>query len=74
MSVYVPQRKNDQYREGHTAFLARTDKVTCPVAVTERLIKLSPQSSSAFPLVRRIVKAIGLRSIFILVWVFLFPL
>ena len=57
MSVSVPQRKNDQYREGHTAFLARTDKVTCPVAVTERLIKLLPQSSSAFPLARRIVKA-----------------
>ena len=57
MSVYVPQRKNDQYREGHTAFLARTNKVTCPVAVTERLVKLLPQSSSAFPLVRRIVKA-----------------
>ena len=57
MSVYVPQRKNDQYREGYTAFLARTGKVTCPVAVTERLIKLLPQSSSAFPLVRRIVKA-----------------
>ena len=56
MSVYVPQRKNDQYREGH-AVLARTGKVTCPVAVTERLIKLLPQSSSAFPLVRRIVKA-----------------
>ncbi|CAH3035005.1 unnamed protein product [Porites lobata] len=57
MSVYLPQRKNDQYREGHTAFLARTGKVTCPVAVTERLIKLLPQSSSALPLVRRIVKA-----------------
>ena len=57
MSIYVPQRKNDQYREGHTAFLARTGKVTCPVAVTERLIKLLPQSSSAFPLVRRIVKS-----------------
>ena len=57
MSVYVPQRKNDQHREGHTAFLARTDKVTCPVAVTERLIKLLPQSSSALPLIRRIVKA-----------------
>ena len=56
MSVYVPQRKNDQYREGHTAFLAGAGKVTCPVAVTERLIKLLPQSSSAFPLVRRIVK------------------
>ncbi|CAH3175612.1 unnamed protein product, partial [Porites evermanni] len=39
MSVYVPQRKNDQYREGHTAFLAGAGKVTCPVAVTERLIK-----------------------------------
>ena len=24
MSVYVPQRKNDQYRQRHTAFLART--------------------------------------------------
>ena len=59
MSVYVPQRKNDQYRYrvGHTAFLARTGKVTCPVAVTERLIKLLPQSFTAFPLVRRIVKA-----------------
>ena len=72
-SIYVPQRKNDQYREGHTAFLARTGKVTCPVAVTERLIKLLPQSSSAFPLVCRIVK-LSLRSIFIVVWVFLFPL
>ena len=58
MSVYVPQRKNDQHREGHAAFLARTGKVTCrPVAVTERLMKLLPQSSSAFPLVCRIVKA-----------------
>ena len=57
MSVYVPQRKNDQHREGHTAFLARTGMVTCPVTMTERLIKLLPQSSPAFPLVRRIVKA-----------------
>ena len=54
---FVPQRKNYQHREGHTAFLARTNKVTCPVAVTERLIKLLPQSSSALPLIRRIVKA-----------------
>ena len=36
MSVYVPQHKNDQYGEG----LTRTSKVTCPVAVTEWLIKL----------------------------------
>ena len=54
--IYMPQRKNDQHWEGHTAFLARTGKVTCPVAVTERLIKLLPQSSPAFPLVRRVVK------------------
>lgn len=57
ISVYLPQRKNDQYHFDHTAFLAKTGKVTCHVAVTERLIKLLPQSSSAFPLVRRIVKA-----------------
>ena len=57
MSVYVPQRKNDQYLEGHTAILARTGKVTRPVAVTKQLIKLFPQSSSAFPLVRKIIKA-----------------
>ena len=44
-------------KNGHTAFLARSGKVTCPVAVTERLVKLLPQSSSAFPLVRRIMKA-----------------
>ena len=56
MSVYVPQRKDDQPMEGHTAFLARSGTVTCPVAVTERLMKLLPQSSSAFPLIRRIVK------------------
>ena len=58
VSVYVPQRKSDQHREGHAAFLARTGNVSCrPVAVTERLMKLLPQSSSAFPLVCRIVKA-----------------
>ena len=59
MSVNMPQRKNDQHWEGHIAFLARSGKVTCPVAVTERLIKLLPQSSSAHasPLVRRTIKA-----------------
>ena len=57
MPVCVPQHKNDQHKEGHTAFFARSGKVTCPVAVTERLIKLQPQSFSPFTLVRRIVKA-----------------
>ena len=72
-SVNVPQHENDQHREGHTTFLAKSGKVTCPVAVTERLIKLLPKPSSAFPLVRRIVKP-SPRSIFNLVWAFLFPL
>ena len=49
--------KNDQHREGHTAVLARSGKVTCPMAVTERLVKILPQSSTAFPLVRKFMKA-----------------
>ena len=58
MSVFIPKRKNDQYREGHTSLLARSHKATCPVSITERLIKLLPLSSeSSSPLVRRIVKS-----------------
>lgn len=52
MSTYVAKRKNDQYREGHTSFLARSGKSTCPVATTERLTKVLPQFRflvSAFP-------------------------
>ena len=51
MSVLIPKRKNDQYREGHTSLLARSHKATCPVS--ERLIKPLPLSSaSSSPLVR----------------------
>ena len=32
MSVLIPKRKNDQYREGHTSLLARSHKATCPVS------------------------------------------
>ena len=57
MSVFIPKRKNDQYREGHTSLLARSQKATCPVSITERLLKLLPLSSeSSSALVRRIVK------------------
>ena len=38
MSLFVPKRKNDQIREGHTSVIARSGKLTCPVAVTERLV------------------------------------
>ena len=58
ISVFIPKRKNDQYREGHTSLLARSHKATCPVSITERLLKLLPLSSEASsPLVRRIVKS-----------------
>ncbi|XP_015749795.1 PREDICTED: uncharacterized protein LOC107329637 [Acropora digitifera] len=63
MSVFVPNRKNDQYMEGHTSLLARSHKATCPVSITERLLKLLPLSSffifylASSPLVRRIVKS-----------------
>ena len=58
MSVFIPKRMNDQYREGHTSLLARSHKATCPVSITERLLKLLPLSSeSSSPLVRRIVKS-----------------
>ena len=30
MSIYVAKRKNDQYREGHTSYLARSRKSSCP--------------------------------------------
>ena len=58
MSVFIPKRKNDQYREGHTSLLTRSHKATCPVSITERLLKFLPLSSeSSSPLVRRIVKS-----------------
>lgn len=55
MSVYIPKRKNDQFREGHTSIISSSGKATCPVAITRRLVGLLPQSSSSFPLIRRIV-------------------
>ena len=57
MTIYVAKRKNDQYREGHTSYHARFGKSTCPVSVTEKILKVLPQSSRSFPLVRRIVKS-----------------
>ena len=34
MSVFIPKRKNDEYREEHTSLLARSHKATCPVSIT----------------------------------------
>ena len=50
--------ENDQYREVHTSLLAKSHKATCPVSITERLLKLLPSSTeSSSLLVRRIVKS-----------------
>ena len=38
MSVFIPKRKNDQYREGHTSFLARSHKATCPVSIDRKSV------------------------------------
>ena len=38
MSINVPKRKNDQFRQGHIVNIARTSSVTCPVTMTERFI------------------------------------
>ena len=47
--MFFPKRKNDQYREGHTSLLARSHKATCPVSITERLLKLLPYLVSHLP-------------------------
>ena len=56
MSIFVSQRKNDQFRAGHTSFIARSSKVSCPVSINERLLALlaSPKESCSLVL-RRIV-------------------
>ena len=57
MCIFVPKRKNDQIREGHTSVIARSGKLTCPVAVTERLVSFLPEPRNPHcPLIRRIVK------------------
>ena len=64
MSVFIPKRKNNQYREGHTSLIARSHKSTCPVAITERLLKLLPSSSeSSAPLFDELLN-LSPRSIF----------
>ena len=57
MQITVPKRKNDQFREGHSLYLNRSGKVTCPVAITEKLLALLPKSDTSLPLIRRIVNS-----------------
>ena len=46
VSIFIPKRKNDQYTP------ARSHKSSCPVSITQRLLKLLPPSTeSSSPLV-----------------------
>ena len=40
MSIFINKRKNGQFREGHTSFIAKFNKATCPVRITEQLSEL----------------------------------
>ncbi len=55
MILLLPKRKNDQFRKGHTVYIAWSNKKTCPVAIAELLVhKLGDEPNSPYPLVRRI--------------------
>ena len=57
MVIFVPKRKNDQHREGHFSDIRRSNKSTCPVSFTEKLLSLLPdEKGSSFPVLRRIVQ------------------
>lgn len=56
MTVILKKRKNDQYRKGHTTVITRSRKITCPVAITEKVLSLLPDEKySSYPVVRRII-------------------
>ena len=63
MSVFLPKRKNDQFRAGNTIHIARTGKPTCPVAITERLLEALPgDRNGCLPVVRRLKRVRGLQT------------
>ena len=53
MSLFLPKRKNDQFRKEQSVCIARTNKRTSPV-VGLRLQKFGDKPDSPYPLVRRI--------------------
>ena len=52
MSIFCPKRKNDQRSQGHYFYFARSDKITCPVSITEKLLSKLPDKPGQ-PLVCR---------------------
>ena len=63
MSVFLPTRKNDQFRAADTIHIARTGKPTCPVVITERLLEALPGGrNGCLPVVRRLKRVRGLQT------------
>ena len=62
MSVFLPQRKNDQFRDGNTIYIAKTSKLTCPVSITKRLLQMLPDDGHlCYPAVRRVQNKKGIQ-------------
>ena len=62
MSIFLPKRKNDQFRAGNTIHIARTGRPTCPVSIAERLLQMLPdRRDSCYPVVGRIQKKKGVQ-------------
>lgn len=63
MSIFLPKRKNDQFRAGNTIYIAKTNRPTCPVSITERLLQILPSDpDSCYPVVRRLTNNNGVQS------------
>ena len=54
--IFIPKRKNDQYREGRFSNVCKPGKVTYPVSITQKLVYLlSDEKDSPFPVIRRTI-------------------
>ena len=42
LSIFCPVHKNDQRRQWHLVFIARSNNISCPVSVTEKLLAKLP--------------------------------
>ena len=41
VAIFLKRRKNDQFREGSWVFIARSSTPSCPVAVVEKVLRIS---------------------------------
>ena len=44
MTIFSAKRKNDQSFRGHLFYFARSGNITCPVAITEKLLSKLPNN------------------------------